>query len=155
MAWTDIFKIMQAISPVLSNAAGGAATGKIAEANAAAQQNAGATSRYQALVNANRLQNVEQPAANLSQAGRGSLMSTWQPMNITPASVPYGSQTNGAVMPTNSGGPSITPEMRQTGDSVAKAAMARQLGGNKLDTSTFPSDEALGMNAMPTSSVLV
>lgn len=153
-SWADMFKLMEAFSPVLSNAAGGAASGKIAEQNAAALQNQNATSRYQAMVNANRLQNIEQPSANMNQASRGALMSTWQPMSITPASVPYGSQTNGAVMPKITGGPTITPEMRQTGEAAMKAALARLLAGNPINTSMFPSDSELGLNPLPQESTL-
>lgn len=151
MDWLGLFS---ALAPILSNASQNRAAGKIDEATLAQQQNQAATSRYQAMVNAGRLKDIEQPAANLSQVGKGSLMSTWKPMSITPASVPYGSNTNGAVMPTITGGPSITPEMRTTGASVARTAMARQLGGNKLDTTLFPSDSDLGLNALPKTSWL-
>jgi hypothetical protein len=147
-----MFELAQMLAPIFSNAAGGAAQGKVAEQNAAATQNQNATSRYQALVNASRLQNIEQPSANMSQAGRGALMSTWKPMTVTPASVPYGSQTNGAVKPTIGGGPTITPEMRDTGDQVMRSALQRQISGNPVDASSFPSDSALGLNPLPTES---
>lgn len=150
----DWLKMFEALAPILSQSAQNRAEGKILEGNLAQNQNQNATSRYQALVNASRLQNIEQPAANMSQAGRGALMSTWQPMSITPGSVPAGSRTSGAVMPSISGGPSITPEMRQTGDSVMKQALQRQLGGNQINTSLFPSDEQLGLNALPKQGVL-
>jgi hypothetical protein len=153
-SWSDMFNLLQNISPVVSGAADQRAQGKALEANLAQQQNNNATSRYQAMVNANRLQNIEQPSANMSQAGKGALMSTWQPMSITPASVPYGQNTNGALLPKITGGPSMTPEMRQTGDSAMKAALQRQLAGNPINTSMFPSDSELGLNGLPKESTL-
>jgi hypothetical protein len=123
------------------------------ESSLTALQNSGATSRYQAMVNAGRLQNIEQPQANLDQATQGTMLSTWKPYSVTPASVPYGQNTNGAVKPTVTGGPSMTPELQQMGGQVAKDAMARQLGGN-VNTSTFPSDAQLGMTPMPEASML-
>jgi len=149
--WADL---LTKAGIVLGNAAGQRATGLGLEGQLQNAQNNSATSRYQALVNASRLKNVEQPSANLSQAGQGSLMSTWQPVSVGSTPVPYGTNTNGPVRNTISGGPSITPEMRGTGDSVAKAAMARQLAGNTMDTSLFPSDSALGLGEMPQSSWL-
>ena len=147
------YALLNLLAQIGSSAAAGRAQGKETEANLAQNQNNNATSRYQAIVNANRLQNIDQPSANMSQAGQGALMSTWKPMSVTPASVPYGSNTNGAVKPTITGGPSITPEMRQTGEAAMKAALQRQLAGNPI-SSTFPSDESLGLNALPKQSLL-
>jgi len=149
--WADV---LTKAGILLGNAAGQRATGLGIEGNLQNAQNNSATSRYQALVNASRLKNVEQPNANMSQAGAGSLMSTWQPVSVGSTSVPYGTNTNGPVRNTISGGPSITPEMRGVGDSVAKSALSRQLGGNTMDTSLFPSDSALGLGEMPESSWL-
>jgi hypothetical protein len=150
----DVKGFLEALGQLFGNSAQMRAQGLATEAQLQNQQTNAGTSRYQALVNANRLQNVEQPSANLKQAGQGSLMSTWQPVNTTPANVPYGSQTNGAVKPTISGGPSITPEMRATGASVASGAMNRQAAGNPLNTSLFPSDAEMGMSSLPQSSAL-
>jgi len=142
------------IGQILAQMAAARAEGKTTEATLAAQQNQGATSRYQALVNAGRLQNIEQPAANLSQAKEGSRVSTWQPVKVTSGSVPYGTNTNGPVRGSIAGGSTMTPELRQLGAQVTRDALARQMGGNALDTSTFPSDSELGLNALPTSSWL-
>lgn len=153
MTEQEFYEFMKMISPILSGAASGSAQGLVNEANLTNQQNQGATSRYQAMVNAGRLQNIEQPTANLNQATQGTMLSTWKPYSVTPASVPYGQNTNGAVKPTITGGPSMTPELQQMGGQVAKDAMARQLGGN-VNTSTFPSDAQLGMTPMPEASWL-
>lgn len=148
--WLEFFNT---VSPILSGAAGRSAEGLIHEANLIGQQNQGATSRYQAMVNAGRLQNIEQPEANMDQATRGTMLSTWKPVSVGSSSVPYGQNTSGPVRPTISGGPSMTPELQQFGGQVAKDAMARQLGGN-VNTSTFPSDAQLGMTPMPEASWL-
>ena len=148
-SWLDFFSN---ISPVLSGAAQGSANGLISEANLTNQQNQGATSRYQALVNANRLQNIEQPQANLNQATQGTMLSTWKPVSVGATSVPYGQNTNGPVKPTITGGPSMTPQLQGLGAQVSKDAMSRQLAGNPVNTSTFPSDSQLGMTPMPEAS---
>jgi hypothetical protein len=131
MDWT-------ALAQLFTGLANGRMNGKILESNAASQQNSDATSRYQALVNANRLQNVEMPDANASQVQRGTLMSTWKPMSITAPA--------GVNIPTISGGPSMTPEFQQMGSELVNSALKRQLGGNKLDMTTFPSNESLGLD---------
>lgn len=150
-SWLDLFKNL---SPILSGYSAGAANGLVNEANLTAQQNQGATSRYQALVNAGRLQNIEQPSANLDQGTRGSVLSSWQPVKVGSTSVPYGSNTNGPVRPSITGGPSVTPELRQLGSQVTSDALARQKAGNPASTDAFPSDEDLGMTAMPKASLL-
>jgi len=154
MTNAEFFQMMQDLSQVLGGSAAGRANGLVNEANLTNQQNQGATSRYQALVNSNRLQNIEMPNSNLDQGTRGSVLSTWQPVSVGQTSVPYGSHTNGPVRPTITGGPSITPELRQLGGQVTKDALSRQMAGNPINTSTFPSDDALGMNAMPKSGVM-
>lgn len=148
--WLEFFNT---VSPILSGAARGSAEGLVNEANLIGQQNQGATSRYQAMVNAGRLQNIEQPQANMDQATRGTMLSTWKPVSVGSSSVPYGQNTSGPVRPTITGGPSMTPELQQFGGQVAKDAMARQLGGN-VNSSTFPSDSQLGMTPMPEASRL-
>lgn len=149
-----ILNILQALGPILSNMAAQRAAGKATEAGLTQQQNQGATSRYQALVNAGRLQNIEQPAANLQQATRGSALSSWKPVSVGATSVPYGQNVSGPIKPTITGGPSMTPELQQLGSQVTRDALSRQLGGNKLDTGTFPSDADLGLGALPESGVL-
>lgn len=149
-----ILNILQALGPILSNMAAQRAAGKATEAGLTQQQNQGATSRYQALVNAGRLQNIEQPAANLQQATRGSVLSSWKPVSVGATSVPYGQNVSGPIKPTITGGPSMTPELQQLGSQVTRDALSRQLGGNKLDTGTFPSDADLGLGALPESGVL-
>ena len=154
MDLASFLSLLKTLGPILGLASAGRAAGKTTEANLAQGQNQDATSRYQALVNAGRLQNIEQPSANMDQATRGSVLSTWKPYTYTSGSVPYGSKTSGPIRGSSAGGPTMTPELQQLGAQVTRDALARQLAGNTLDTSTFPSDSELGLNALPTSSWL-
>ncbi len=125
-----------ALATLLSNMASSRAQGQVQQSQLDAQNNAGATSRYQAMVNANRLQNIEQPMANANQARLGNLLSSFQPVSVSHPR---------ANIPTVSGGPQMTPELRQMGTALANSALQRQMSGNPIDTSTFPSDEELGL----------
>jgi hypothetical protein len=129
MDWT-------ALATLLSKIAESRAAGQVQQGNLDAQNNQTATSRYQALVNAGRLSGIEQPAANARQTQIGSLMSSFQPVSVTHPR---------ATIPTITGGPQMTPEMRQMGSELTRSALLRQMGGNQLNTGTFPSDSDLGM----------
>jgi hypothetical protein len=127
--WTELAQLLSGLSK--SNA-----EAEKLQAEIDAQNNAGATSRYQALVNANRLAGIEQPAANLAQATRGSMLSTFQPVSVSHPR---------ANIPTITGGATITPELRQLASQVTKDALQRQMSGNPIDTSSFPTDAELGL----------
>lgn len=136
---------LNALATLLGKTAESRAQGQATQAGIDAQNNQGATSRYQALVNANRLQGIEQPQANTNQAIQGTKLSTWQPVSVTHPR---------ANIPTITGGPQMTDELRQYGSDLTKSAILRQMGGNKIDTSTFPSDEELGMKSTKSNGTL-
>lgn len=127
-SWTDLAAILAQLSQ-------GRAEGQIAQGNIDARNDQNATSRFQAMVNANRLQNIEQPSANASQVQRGTVMNTFQPVSISHPR---------ANIPTISGGPQMTPEMRNMGSELVNSALKRQMGGNQIDTSMFPEDMGTG-----------
>jgi hypothetical protein len=97
------------------------------------------------LVNANRLQNVEMPQANTDQAIQGTKLSTWQPVSVSHPR---------ATISHIQGGPQMTDELRGYGSDLTKSAILRQMGGNELDTSTFPTDESLGLKSTKSNGTL-
>jgi hypothetical protein len=124
------------LAQLLSQMAASRASGQATQASIDAQNNANATSRYQAIVNAARLRNIEQPEANARQMARGSLWSSWQPVTLTHPR---------ATLVNVGGGPSVTQGMRDMGQSLMSSSLSRQQGGNPIDTSIFPSDASLGL----------
>lgn len=150
-AW--LIPVLTALASTLGGAAAGRAGGRVAEASAQNAQDQAANSRYNTMLNAYQMQNQTQPMSNLQQAGAGSLMSTWKPMQIQSGSIPAGGTTTGPVRSTITGGPSITDAMRATGASVAGNAMQRQLGGNQI-TNALPGQSSLGLTQLPKSGIL-
>ena len=150
-AW--LIPVLTALASTLGSAAKGRADGKALESQATTSQDQAANSRYNTMLNAYQMQNQSQPMSNLQQAGAGSLMSTWKPMQIQSGSIPSGGTTNGPVRSTITGGPSITDAMRTTGASVAGNAMQRQLGGNQI-TNPLPGQSSLGLTQLPQSNLL-